>query len=199
MKSEQEFSFSYRTFEETINEPTAKREFDRSHKFSLNVLSPLHWPKYDFNTNSYYCQIIVNAAGNKRSFTMVIDMAGGIITNVLYGNLVIKIPIDVPSFISLDHDGAIHHNYFISLSEILSGHKFMLETIFGKKGEVALKSYQSLSDIRITVPESGLIGFSGKRMPYHFNLKVKPLDLNKLKDKEKSTLAKLLEKATTSI
>lgn len=196
MQAPQKFKIKYKTsnFDHNLN---ANREIEQSKDVVIDVMQASTWPiVYDQATDSYYTQTTLYGEGNTSSFTMVIDMARGVLKTTYFGNLIIKVPISVPDGVFFSTDGSIQHNIEITFKDLLFKEKFVLETLSGKKGEVKLKSYKYIGDIQIAVPESGLMNTKGQRMPYYFNLKVKPLNLNELKTKEKDSLKKLLEKAS---
>lgn len=191
MQGTQEFTFKYQTSKTDITIGSRSQLTDHTKTISLNIIKTP--PKYDSAKNEYYYEFFELGKGNTRSFTMVIDMARGVMSNTGFGNLIIRIPIDVPAHITIDN-GWINHEVNVSIFDLLFQEKLLFETIYGKKGEVKIKSFKSFGDIRVPVPESGLNNFNGERMPYTFTVKVAPLDLEKLSSKDRSTFRKLLEK-----
>ena len=136
----------------------------------------------------FYVKIKLESLGNESVYNRV-NIWGDPEIEVLKGDYILKIKIDLPLNIKLEGNNIIQYLDVPLKSVILKDENIEVTTILGKKYKAEINSPEKLNDLKFNIKESGLKGIDGKLGNYtiRFNVLCPDLsntsegDLNKLK------------------
>jgi curved DNA-binding protein len=158
-------------------------------KLNLSVATePIMFDPY---RNKYFIQKAYHKAGS--SVKQDIALLTGRIELSNYGNLIVKIWLDMPADMWIENN-IIHQRMPLSLHDLLFGDKIQVSMITGKKGELRIKTPKTLSDIKVLIPKSGLLDMYGHPDGYMIHFDIQALDHQKLSEDDSKVFKDILSR-----
>jgi DnaJ-class molecular chaperone len=118
------------------------------------------------------------------------DFFGRSVQTSSTGDLIIRVIVDT---LGVQINGAdLVQKVDISLHDALFAKEIILENPLGKRYKITSINSNSLSDIKVRVPDQGLMTQAGTRGAYVFEIRVVKPDLSKLSQKHYNALSKIL-------
>lgn len=111
----------------------------------------------------------VRGGGNSQVMEMS-DFFGRVGRSNVTGDLIIRVLIDLQGIQLINTD--LVQRVELSLNEVLFSDEIILQNPLGKKYKIKSVGSQNLSDIKIRVPNMGLVSQNGTRGAYSFEIKV---------------------------
>lgn len=184
-----EFKRNYiRTFGANNNRSSESAEV----KFNINLSTNAEAIFFEPFKQQYFIQKVFQKMGNDARQNVKVQ-AGSSFEMINYGNLVVRVWIDMPVGVSIV-EGIIHHKMKISLHDLLFTEKIPVETLSGKKGELKIKNHKSLSDVQVVIPNAGLLDNRMQAANYVIHFDVQPLNTTTLTEDELTLFKSLLSR-----
>jgi DnaJ-class molecular chaperone len=143
-------------------------------------LSTDHYPITQSGSNSAVV-LRVRGGGNSQIMEMS-DFFGRVGKSNVTGDLIIRVLIDMQGIQLINTD--LVQRVELGINDILFSNEIILQNPLGKKYKIKSIGSQNLSDIKIRVPNLGLISQNGTRGAYVFEIKVAFPNLSNLSESE---------------
>lgn len=181
-----EFTVDYQVSKSGLD----KSSFDnKSYKIKVN-LSKTAYPITQIGGSVNAVILRIKGAGSSQVFERS-DFFGKARQNSVSGDLIVRVIIDLQGLYIRDFD--IVQTTHVELSEVLFSDEIILENSLGKKYRIKSLMVNSLSDIRVRIPDHGLFMPNGTNGAFIFEIKVNKPDLTKLSEEELTKLRELLK------
>ena len=181
-----EFTVDYQVSKSGLD----KSAFDnKSYKIKVN-LSKTAYPITQIGGSVDAVILRIRGAGSSQVFERS-DFFGKARQNSVSGDLIVRVIIDLQGLYIKDFD--IVQTTHVELSEVLFSDEIILENSLGKKYRIKSLMVNSLSDIRVRIPDHGLFTPNGTNGAFIFEIKVNKPDLTKLSEEELTKLRELLK------
>jgi DnaJ-class molecular chaperone len=106
----------------------------------------------------------------------------------LFGDLYVEIEIEMPSWVEIQGKNVIHAIEIPLYSILAKDEKIRIETVFDKKYDAEINAPKTLSEMRFTLPEQGILGEDGKLGDYIVRFEVLTPNIKSLKKEERDKL-----------
>lgn len=158
---------------------------------SVRVKVDLTQNEYPFTKVGQSDAIVLRVRGGGSSMVFERnDFFGRPVQASTTGDLIIRVIVDT---LGVQISGSdLVQKVEISLHDALFLKEIILENPFGKRYKITSINSNNLTDIKVRVPEQGLMTQMGSRGAYIFDLRVVKPDLTKLSQKDYNALSKIL-------
>jgi len=139
----------------------------------------------------FYVKIKLESLGNE-SVSNRVNIWGDPEIEVLKGDYILKIRIDLPLNIKLEGNNIIQYLDVPLKSVILKDENIEVTTILGKKYKAEINSPEKLNDLKFNIRGSGLKGMDGKLGNYIIRFNVMCPDLSNTSDSDLNKLKSII-------
>ena len=146
-----------------------------------------------FENGRFLLMLKLRGLGSSQEVTQE-DWSGRKSQGKMVGDLVVRINIDMMG-IQIENSDLVQE-VEISLNDLLFGQELILESPLGKKFRIKSIGSNTLSNLKVRIPDQGLLSAWGNRGSYIFKLSVKKPDLSNLSEDQLSQLKDLLISAS---
>ena len=143
--------------------------------------------------DKYIIKIRLEKLGNEDVHTRI-NMWGEKENILLCGDYNLIIELDIPDNILLEESNIIQLINIPLYKAIIPNNKIRIETIIGKSYDAEINSSNSISNLKLTIDNEGILGSSGKLGKYIIRFNVDSPNISKLNKKEIKSLEELLSK-----
>lgn len=178
------FEINYIITKSSVNSATTD---NRNMKISVD-LSNVSYP-ITYENGKYQLTLKVRGGGSSQEVEDL-DIIGNYRKSIVTGDLVIKIIIDTLGLIINKSD--LIQTIEISLADILFNDDIVLESLIGKKFKIKSINKETLSDLKVIIPNTGLLSAFGNKGNYIFKILVKKPNLSNISEEKLQNLKDLL-------
>jgi curved DNA-binding protein len=159
----------------------------KSVSLSINLLTGTY--PISFKNGQHVIVLKVRGGGSKKEIKQRLQF-GLESTSRVSGDLIVNVNIDMLG-LSIEHTDLVQETE-LTLYDVLFGKEIILESNLGKKFRIKSLGSNKLTDLRIRIPEMGLVSEYGNRGGLIFKINVKMPDLAQLTEEELTSLRDLL-------
>ncbi len=106
----------------------------------------------------------------------------------LFGDLYVEIEIEMPNSVEIQGKNIVHTIEIPLYSVLTKDEKVRIETVFEKKYDAEINAPKTLSEMRFTLPEQGILGEDGRLGDYIVRFEVLTPNIKSLRKEERDKL-----------